>query len=1038
MPDKEYHWRNSLTPATLPSTINWSNPDPLVWLRTQTFLEYDEHGNQTRILDASDIETTVNWDATGTLINSIITRPSATVNLTTTYGYDPNTFSLTTITDPNNQITEFKYDPLQRLIETISPDKRTTGNHSYYFSRDGNGGNFSATDPNYVQTTLSTHFEHVRNHDFENGSGATPTSWRLTNFDQGLGTWDNLNSFSGTHSLKADIPSASSSNRVRWETWPWYDEKISPKKNYRMEVWVITSTNYNGMAYFKLYVHDAADNYLATESPYIILTNTNNQWKKFTLDFTPGTNADHVYAVYLDFPYNGVGTIWYDRANFYELNITKTFADGRGRDIQSLQKEGSGSIKAGTIYDFANRMSKVTKPFASTDATFVLDPITAANSYYTGVVPYFPGGTSDTYPYAYSEIDYYAEPLNRVKNQYFPGTVFSKLGTGQKFIKHQYGINVANEMGLAANKVLEERVIDENGVKTEISMDTFGNKIAVRVDSSGVNNNENTTKLATAFRYNIVDNLTKVAPPKAFQPANNNIPDWGSAFCDSMTYNTLSQLTSRKTPDAGTTNYLYDKKGNLRFVKDAKGTAGNYFIYYKYDNLSRKIEEGTVANTANFTQTNADNTTYPTSGHTFKVKYHYDVAAYSPSATQRNLKGRLEAIEYVTDRYPNVKGYIFYSYDANGNIEWVEQHIPKSNVSDGNHLLVTKMDYQYDALGKVTKISFRRISPPGAASDAFYTWYDYDGLGRLEKIYTNTADSKPTTADALYTYWPGGQVKRLLLGNNVQGLDYLYNSRDWLTQMNHHSLTSSNDPGNDGANGITLDRFGQIIGYNVQGTHIANDPDYTSDFAAQFNGNISWTTHHTSTNTNPAGLTGWVFKYDKANRLIKGNWGYNTNPTGASWLASNNYDVTGITYDRNGNLDFMTRNNQSGTATNMDYIYLSNTNKLDRFSGLNGQAAGNYGYDANGNMTRDIVKLGSSSTITYDYRNLPTQVPKTPAPAGTIYFGYDGNGQRIFKNNLFYVPDADGKVIAVYDINGAHLYWNVWGLDLIGQRFWAQ
>jgi YD repeat-containing protein len=89
-------------------------------------------------------------------------------------------------------------------------------------------------------------------------------------------------------------------------------------------------------------------------------------------------------------------------------------------------------------------------------------------------------------------------------------------------------------------------------------------------------------------------------------------------------------------------------------------------------------------------------------------------------------------------------------------------------------------------------------------------------------------------------------------------------------------------------------------------------------------------------------------------------------------------------------------------------------------------------------MTKDIVKLGSTSTITYDYRNLPTQVPKTTNPAGTIYFGYDGKGQRVSKNSLFYVPGADGRVIAVYDDKGTLLYWNIWGLDLIGQRFWKQ
>ena len=40
-------------------------------------------------------------------------------------------------------------------------------------------------------------------------------------------------------------------------------------------------------------------------------------------------------------------------------------------------------------------------------------------------------------------------------------------------------------------------------------------------------------------------------------------------FADQYVYNTLSQLTKKVTPDAGTTDYLYDQNGNLRFIKDA-------------------------------------------------------------------------------------------------------------------------------------------------------------------------------------------------------------------------------------------------------------------------------------------------------------------------------------------------------------------------------------------------------------------------------------------------------------------------------------
>jgi hypothetical protein len=423
-----------------------------------------------------------------------------------------------------------------------------------------------------------------------------------------------------------------------------------------------------------------------------------------------------------------------------------------------------------------------------------------------------------------------------------------------------------------------------------------------------------------------------------------------------------------------------------------------------------------------------------------KIKFQYDSTTYVATAPQRNLRGRLDAIEYVDDRFSPQKGYIFYSYDNNGNVEWINQYIPAGN----NNWLSTKTDYQYDALGKVTKIYFRRTFPPGASTDAFYVWYDYDALGHLELVRTTTVDFKPTPTDARYTYWPGGQVRRLVLRETLQGLDYLYNSRDWLTQINHQNLNSTQDPGGDGGgNGVTADKFGQIIGYNKQ-DHIAAGH---SLFAAQYNGNIAWTITNTFGNTQSvsSSLTGWVFKYDKANRLLKADWGHYV----TSWVNSKRYDLTGratadslIEYLRHGDLDLILRFNENGAATVMDYWYndYPNTNKLGFIGGMPGQTNFNYTYDANGNMTHDKAKLGpnAADSILYDYRNLPVKIQKSVSPAGTIELGYDGKGQRVSKNNLFYVPGADGRVIAVYDGKGTLLYWNVWGLDLIGQKFWKQ
>lgn len=1059
LPDQEYRWRKSVVPSLVPA-FDWSAPPGECsncneWMRAQTFVDYDLHGNPTRINDAYNNETTIFWDATSTLIDSITTRPNATTTLTTRYAYDPNTFKLTSTTDPNGQKTEYKYDPLQRLIQTIMPDKRVASELAYYYSRQGVGNNeaFNATDPNYVKTRalggaeFFEAFEYTdttANHGWGVHFSTSPGSMK-TVYDNTL----------QSRVLRVDV--ISGSNEGYAVKYPATGELNTKSKH----LWVKTKSNLgnssfrvvvvrDGLEYSLRYYFDNGTNGYDSGSRFITIylgaAFKDGNWHTLERDLEQDFKLTNLSTSY-EYVKRVVAVGEYDLDNIQLQNHPVTsfaFADGVGRGIQTLQYDSTGAIKAGTFYDTQDRVVKVTKPFWHGNTKFVRvdSVIDYANSYYSTKHPAYHDSLGvnefDTGTHAYTETDYFPDPLHRVRHQYAPGDTFSSAGN--RYVKYRYGTNVAGEMGITnAASVFETRLFDENGVKTEIFTDTFGNKVAVRNDSGGPNNNGNTSKLATAFQYDIVNNLTKIAPPKAFNIADNNTPDWNSVFCTVMTYNSLSQLTSRQTPDAGTDSMFYDKKGNLRFIKDANGQAAStkYFIYYKYDNLNRKTEEGTLTVTSptNFNQSNADDPSFPTAG-AWKVKYYYDV---STDPNQRNLKSRLYRMDYKTDRYPNMTGYIFYSYDANGNVEWTRQNIPKSNVNDGNGYLNAQIDYQYDALGKVTKTYFRRTFPPGVGSNAIYLWYDYDAMGRLENVYTNTADARIAPPNARYTYWPGGQVKRLVVGGSAQGVDYLYNSRDWLTQINHQNLWHTQDPGGDGGPGsnvYNVDRFGQIIGYNKQ-KQIATGH---ADFAAQFNGNISWTIHRTTGNVKPvavnSNLTGWVFKYDKANRLTKSNWGHYT----TSWQTSNRYDLTGIVYDRHGNLEYMTRYDTASVATNMDYLYTANTNKLHQISGLNGQGANNYTYDANGNMISDKKKLGSATgdTIAYDYRNLPYRVTKSLSPAGTINFGYDGKGQRVSKNNLYYVPGLDGRVVAVYDDKGTLLYWNLWGLDLIGQRFWKQ
>jgi hypothetical protein len=100
--------------------------------------------------------------------------------------------------------------------------------------------------------------------------------------------------------------------------------------------------------------------------------------------------------------------------------------------------------------------------------------------------------------------------------------------------------------------------------------------------------------------------------------------------------------------------------------------------------------------------------------------------------------------------------------------------------------------------------------------------------------------------EATYTYFASGKPKRLQLGT-AQGVDYRYNERDWLVQINHQNLGGicqgqPQDPGRDGYDsGLPVDRFGEVIGYNLA-QHIG-DPS-NQNATPQWNGNISWSMYN--------------------------------------------------------------------------------------------------------------------------------------------------------------------------------------------------
>ena len=230
--------------------------------------------------------------------------------------------------------------------------------------------------------------------------------------------------------------------------------------------------------------------------------------------------------------------------------------------------------------------------------------------------------------------------------------------------------------------------------------------------------------------------------------------------------------------------------------------------------------------------------------------------------------------------------------------------------------------------------------------------------------------TKITLAD--YTYDSFGRLStKSLHGSAANKLTYAYNLRSWLT-------------------GITSTRFTQNLYYN------------TGVGTARYNGNISSMTWKSG---NESTVRGYKFTYDGLDRMLNATYGETAGiSTNANRFSEN---VTG--YDKNGNIKGLQRYGQlSSTAYGMiDNLTLTlNGNQLNRVddavtaSAYNGgfefkngaNAADEYSYDANGNLTKDLNK--GISGITYNFLNLPNVVTFSDGSTITYTYGADGTKLR--------------------------------------------
>ena len=268
------------------------------------------------------------------------------------------------------------------------------------------------------------------------------------------------------------------------------------------------------------------------------------------------------------------------------------------------------------------------------------------------------------------------------------------------------------------------------------------------------------------------------------------------------------------------------------------------------------------------------------------------------------------------------------------------------------------------------------------------TRHQYDHSDRLTHVY-QAVGSATEQLLARYEYNPLGQLVDKGLhqeGPDVycQSVDYRYTIRGWLASINRDDLSEQQITGTQ-VGSSAADLFGQEFAYNTSVSGLSSP--------SLFNGNISAVSWNSSALSQPQA---YRYDYDAVNRLeaaasLIGNAG--------SWGSSNNYAVSGITYDKNGNLGALTRRGGDGSVMdNLTYNYQGNqlTSVSDAGSATVGFVDGDnlgddYIYDGSGNLTEDLNK--DVDEVIYNHLNLPREVRFLDG--NTITYTYDAGGTKL-------------------------------------------
>ena len=401
------------------------------------------------------------------------------------------------------------------------------------------------------------------------------------------------------------------------------------------------------------------------------------------------------------------------------------------------------------------------------------------------------------------------------------------------------------------NQLYKNVTMDEHDNQVVEYKDKQGQVILKKVQvEDSPDGNAHAGWACTYYLYDDFGNLRYVFPPQMIEEMGNQLVadyivgnqylnDWAFQY----KYDHRQRMVEKKVPGAGWVYMVYDKRDRLVLTQDGNlrnttfGGATNKWMFTKYDQLNRPVLTGYYLHDENLGQSTSQLQTYIEEKYSNDEFVFYevrgeDVHGYTnQSFPKMNDEGQYLTVAYYDDySFPEQSTVDFeprdiIDKDGDGQADHYLE-VPKGQVTgkktlvlDGNknQWLMAALYYdnryqviqsvsgnimngtdrvsvKYDFIGLVLKelIEHHTVYQTVSLSKE----YDYDHMGRLLKLYHRIGEGDNILLAENHYNELGELVEKNIhqaptQSNFLQSIDYRYNIRGWLLNINAADLSTN-------------------------------------------------------------------------------------------------------------------------------------------------------------------------------------------------------------------------------------------------------